>query len=218
MTVLEIEKLSGGYGALTVFSGVDFTLAPNTITGILGPNGAGKTTLLKTLSGLLKPHSGSIRFEGRDVAREPAHLRAREGIALVPEGRQIFQALSVRENLGIPRANSRFDADGFKTRFEEIMQIFPRLAERLDQSGGALSGGEQQMLAIARALLLDPKLLMLDEPTQGLAPTMVSQVLQCLESLRGRLSMLIVEQNLDFLDRLCDRKFTLRGGRFEVAN
>jgi branched-chain amino acid transport system ATP-binding protein len=218
MTVLEVTKLSGGYGSLTVFSDVDMELATSSIVGILGPNGAGKTTLLKTLAGLLKPHAGTIRLEGRDIVREPAHVRARQGVALVPEGRQIFQSLSVRQNLRIPRASSRFGAEAFASRFDEIMGIFPRLAERLDQPGGALSGGEQQMLAIARALLLDPKLLMLDEPTQGLAPIMLNQVLQCLQGLRGRFSMLVVEQNLDFLERLCDRKFTLRGGRFEPAN
>jgi ABC-type branched-subunit amino acid transport system ATPase component len=218
MTVLDVANLSGGYGSLTVFSGVNLALAPGSITGILGPNGAGKTTLLKTLAGLLTPHAGTIRLEGRDVVRAPAHVRAREGIALVPEGRQIFQSLSVRENLGIPRANSRFGADAFRARRDEIIAMFPRLAERLDQPGGALSGGEQQMLAIARALLLDPKLLMLDEPTQGLAPIMLNQVLACLQALRGRFGILVVEQNLDFLDRLCDRKFTLRGGRFEPAN
>jgi branched-chain amino acid transport system ATP-binding protein len=218
MTVLEVTKLSGGYGSLTVFSDVDMELATSSIAGILGPNGAGKTTLLKTLAGLLKPHAGTIRLEGRDIVREPAYVRARQGVALVPEGRQIFQSLSVRQNLRIPRASSRFGAEAFASRFDEIMGIFPRLAERLDQPGGALSGGEQQMLAIARALLLDPKLLMLDEPTQGLAPIMLNQVLQCLQGLRGRFSMLVVEQNLDFLERLCDRKFTLRGGRFAPAN
>jgi branched-chain amino acid transport system ATP-binding protein len=195
-----------------VFSGVDLSLAPHAVTGILGPNGAGKTTLLKTLAGLLRLHGGSIRLEGRDIASTPAYWRARKGVALVPEGRQIFQALTVRENLAIPRAGSRLAGPAFQARLDEILGIFPRLAERLHQPGG-----EQQMLAIARALLLDPKVLMLDEPTQGLAPVMVTQVLQCLQSLRGRFSMLVVEQNLDFLERLADRTFTLRGGRFEAA-
>jgi branched-chain amino acid transport system ATP-binding protein len=213
MTVLEVRALSGGYGPLTVFTGVDLTLTPDTVTGILGPNGAGKTTLLKTLAGLLAPHGGSIRFDGRDIAREPAHWRARHGVALVPEGRQIFQALTVAENLGIPRAGSRLDGRAFAARCDEILRLFPRLGERLHQPGGLLSGGEQQMLAIARALLLDPLVLMLDEPTQGLAPAMVAQVLHCLEGLRGRFTMLVVEQNLDFLARLAGRTYTLRSGR-----
>jgi ABC-type branched-subunit amino acid transport system ATPase component len=215
--VLEVRELSGGYGAFTVFSGVDLTLTPVTVTGILGPNGAGKTTLLKALAGLLRPHGGSIRLDGRDIACEAAHWRARHGLALVPEGRQIFQSLTVAENLGIPRAGSRLGARAYAARRGEILDIFPRLGERLHQPGGALSGGEQQMLAIARALLLDPAVLMLDEPTQGLAPIMITQVLQCLQGLRGRFSMLIVEQNLDFLSRLADRTFTLRGGRLAAS-
>lgn len=215
MTLLETRDLSGGYRSLVIFSGVNLTLEPNTITGILGPNGAGKTTLLKTLAGLLKAQGGTIKLEGADIVAQPAHDRARGGIVLVPEGRQIFQGLTVRENLAIPRSASRFSPAEFKVRFEEILGIFPRLRERLDQPGGALSGGEQQMLAIGRALLLDPKILMLDEPTQGLAPIIISQVLTSLEALRGRFSMLIVEQNRDFLDRLSDSKFTFRGGRLE---
>ncbi|MDB5601221.1 MAG: Urea transporter, ATPase protein UrtE [Xanthobacteraceae bacterium] len=215
MTLLETRNLSGGYRALTIFSDVNLTIEPNTITGILGPNGAGKTTLLKTLAGLLKAQSGTIRLDGNDVMPLSAHDRARHGIALVPEGRQIFQGLTVKENLGIPRSASRFSAVEFDRRFEEILTIFPRLRERLGQLGGGLSGGEQQMLAIGRALLLDPKVLMLDEPTQGLAPIMVSQVLSSLEALRGRFSMLIVEQNRDFLDRLSNSKFVFRGGKLE---
>jgi ABC-type branched-subunit amino acid transport system ATPase component len=215
MTVLEVRALSGGYGALTVFSGVDLTLTPDIVTGILGPNGAGKTTLLKTLAGLLTPHGGSIRLDGRDIGREPAHWRARHGVALVPEARQIFQALTVAENLGIPRAGSRLTARAFAARRDEILGLFPPLAERLRQPGGLLSGGEQQMLAIARALLLDPLVLLLDEPTQGLAPVMAAQVLRCLQGLRGRFAMLVVEQNLDFLGRLAGRTCTLRAGRIE---
>jgi len=215
VTLLEARNLSGGYRSLVIFSRVNLAIEPNTITGILGPNGAGKTTLLKTLAGLLKAQGGTIHLEGEDVIALPAHDRARRGIVLVPEGRQIFQGLTVRENLGIPRSASRFSAAEFKARFEEILETFPRLRERLNQPGGALSGGEQQMLAIGRAMLLDPKVLMLDEPTQGLAPIMVTQVLSSLEALRGRFSMLIVEQNRDFLDRLSNSTFTFRGGQLE---
>jgi ABC-type branched-subunit amino acid transport system ATPase component len=218
VSVLEAQDLSGGYRSLVVFSGVNLALERNAITGILGPNGAGKTTLLKTLAGLLRTQAGAIRLHGNDIAGTPAHQRARDGLVLVPEGRQIFQALSVRENLGIPRAASRLKPAEFRARCEEILEAFPRLRERLDQAGGSLSGGEQQMLAIARALLLAPDVLMLDEPTQGLAPIMVAQVLRSLEALRGRLSMLLVEQNRDFLFRLSDSTFVLRGGRLERAN
>jgi ABC-type branched-subunit amino acid transport system ATPase component len=218
VTVLQTENLSGGYESLVIFSQVNLALEANTVTGILGPNGAGKTTLLKTLAGLLKAQGGSIRLQGQNVGSLAAHDRARQGIVLVPEGRQIFQGLTVRQNLGVPRAASRFTPSEFRKHMDEILEAFPRLRERIDQPGGALSGGEQQMLAIARALLLDPKLLMLDEPTQGLAPIMVSQVLISLEALRGRFSMLIVEQNRAFLDRLSNTKFAFRGGRLEPVN
>jgi ABC-type branched-subunit amino acid transport system ATPase component len=215
VNALEVEGLSGGYGPLVVFSGLNLTVAPNVIGGILGPNGVGKTTLLKTLAGLLKPQGGSVQLFGKNVVDQSAHRRARQGLVLVPEGRQIFHSLSVRENLDIPRAASGLGRHEFDQRRGETLALFPRLAERLDSPGGVLSGGEQQMLAIARALLLSPKLLMLDEPTQGLAPIMIGQVLECLERLRGQFSMLIVEQNVDFIEKLSNFKFTLRSGRFE---
>jgi branched-chain amino acid transport system ATP-binding protein len=215
VNVLEVEELDGGYGALIVFSRLSLTIGSNTIAGIVGANGVGKTTLLKTLAGLLRPQKGTIRFLGQDVIDQSAHRRARGGLVLVPEGRQIFQTLTVRENLEIPRATSALERHQFERIFGETLSLFPRLAERLDQPGGALSGGEQQMLAIARALLLSPRLLMLDEPTQGLAPIMIGQVLECLDRLRDQFSMLIVEQNFDFIDRLSDVKFTLRSGHFE---
>jgi branched-chain amino acid transport system ATP-binding protein len=215
VNVLEVEELDGGYGALSVFSRLSLTIGSNTIGGVVGANGVGKTTLLKTLAGLLKPQKGTIRFFDQNIVDQSAHRRARSGLVLVPEGRQIFQALTVRENLEIPRAASTLERRQFDRLLGETLSLFPRLTERLEQPGGALSGGEQQMLAIARALLLSPKLLMLDEPTQGLAPIMVGQVLECLERLRGQFSMLIVEQNVDFINRLSNSKFTLRSGHFK---
>jgi branched-chain amino acid transport system ATP-binding protein len=215
MTALAIENLSGGYRGLTVFRGVSFTLEAGDVVGILGPNGAGKTTLLKTITGLLPPQGGRIQFADVEVGSLRAHQRARQGLVLVPEGRQILQCLTVGENLELGRAAGRLDDATFSRRRDEMLALFPRLRERLNQPGGALSGGEQQMLAIARALLLDPTLLMLDEPTQGLAPIMVQQVLAALQSLRGRFAILVVEQNQAFLTRLADRTLSMRGGRIE---
>lgn len=217
MSSLKVTNLSAGYRSLVVFSGLNLDIPPNSIVGIIGPNGVGKSTLLKTLAGLLSVHTGSIHFQGKDVTDLPAFIRARNGLVLVPEGRQIFQALTVRENLGIPRSASRFTPAEYDRRRGEILTIFPRLGERIGQRGGSLSGGEQQMLAISRALLVDPAVLMLDEPTQGLAPIMIAQVLKSLVALRGRFAMLVVEQNREFLNRLCDVTFEFRGGRLEKS-
>ncbi len=214
---LAIQALSGGYGRLGVFRDVDLDLSAQRVFGILGPNGVGKTTLLKTIAGLLPAQGGDVRLQGVPIAKWSAYERTRAGLVLVPEGRQILVKLSVRENLDLPRAAGRLDPTAFRTRLDEILALFPRLRERLDQPGGALSGGEQQMLAIARALLLDPAVLMLDEPTQGLAPIMVNQVLSALQQLRGRFSMLVVEQNKTFLHALADEVLTMRGGRLSTS-
>jgi branched-chain amino acid transport system ATP-binding protein len=215
--VLSTERLCGGYGSLVVFRDADLSVAAGQTLGILGPNGAGKTTLLKTIAGLLPAQSGRVVFNGRDLGRAKAHRRAREGLVLVPEGRQILTRLTVGQNLELSRAAGRLAPAAHATRMAEVLAIFPRLHERLGQPAGSLSGGEQQMLAIARALLIDPVLLMLDEPTQGLAPIMVRQVLAALRSLKGRLPMIVVEQNRAFLDELADATWTMRGGRLAPA-
>ena len=209
---LAIEGLSGGYRGLTVFRDASLTLEPGAALGILGPNGAGKSTLLKTIIGLLPQQGGRVLFGGRDVGGMRAFDRTRAGLVLVPEGRQILTGLTVAENLELTRASGRLDGARFKGRLDEVLALFPRLGERIGQPGGALSGGEQQMLAISRALMLDPAVLMLDEPTQGLAPIMVRQVLEALQSLRGRFPMIVVEQNRAFADAVCDRVLTMRGG------
>jgi branched-chain amino acid transport system ATP-binding protein len=210
--VLTVEDLAGGYGGLTVFRGAAFTLQPGRVLGLLGPNGAGKTTLMKTLAGLLPTMSGSVTLGGRRLDGLRAVERCRAGLALVPEGRQIITTLSVAENLNLPRAAGRFAPEEYAATRERVLGLFPRLRERLGQKGGALSGGEQQMLAIARALLLNPGVLLLDEPTQGLAPVMVRQVQSALRSLAGSLPMLVVEQNRAFLDGLADEVMTMKGG------
>jgi branched-chain amino acid transport system ATP-binding protein len=210
---LTVQDLSGGYGGLVVFRGASFTLQPGRVLGLLGPNGAGKTTLMKTLAGLLPSRSGSISLGTTKLDGLRAVQRTRAGLALVPEGRQIITGLTVAENLNLPRAAGRFSAPDYAAARARALALFPRLAERLDQKGGALSGGEQQMLAIARALLLDPAVLLLDEPTQGLAPVMVRQVQQALHSLAGQVPILLVEQNRAFLDGLADDVLTMKGGQ-----
>jgi branched-chain amino acid transport system ATP-binding protein len=210
--VLIVRELSGGYSKLAVFRDVHLTLHSGQTIGICGPNGAGKTTLLKTIAGLLPALGGCTELNARSLQAVKAHERTHAGLVLVPEGRQIFSSLTVGQNLELARAARRMSAIAYTERLKEVLLLFPRLRERLDQSGGALSGGEQQMLAIGRALLLDPQVMMLDEPTQGLAPIMVRQVLTVLQALRGKLSIIVVEQNRAFLDELADMICDMRGG------
>ena len=214
MSALAIEGLEGGYGRLTVFRGVSLALERDQTFGLLGANGAGKTTLLKTIAGALPSAKGRVVLKGQDVTRLPAYLRARAGIGLVPEGRHILATLTVGDNLALTRAIEAYRPDlaPFAQRLAEIYALFPRLRERAGQMGGSLSGGEQQMLAIARALLLKPDVLMLDEPTQGLAPIIIQSLAETLAALKGRFAMIIVEQNKAFLERLADRIVQMRAG------
>jgi branched-chain amino acid transport system ATP-binding protein len=212
---LEVEGLVGGYGRLTVFRGVNLSLNHKQTGGLLGANGAGKTTLLKTIVGALPSSAGRVLLDGRDLTHLPAFKRARAGLTLVPEGRHILGTLSVEDNLMLTRTIEahRPNLAPFAHRLAEVYDMFPRLRERARQLGGSLSGGEQQMLAIARALLLDPKILILDEPTQGLAPIVIQNLTETLLALKGRFAMLIVEQNKAFLTRLTDRILFMDGGR-----
>jgi ABC-type branched-subunit amino acid transport system ATPase component len=216
---LSVAGLEGGYGRLTVFRAVDLSLARDQTLGLLGANGAGKTTLLKTIAGALPAAKGRIALGGHDVTRLPAYERARRGIGLVPEGRHILATLTVRDNLALTRAIEpyRSDLPPFAQRLAEVFALFPRLEERADQMGGSLSGGEQQMLAIARALLLKPAVLMLDEPTQGLAPIIIQSLAETLAGLKGRFAMIVVEQNKAFLERLADRVMLMRAGGLATA-
>ncbi len=213
---LLLGGLAGGYGRLTVFRDVSLSVDAGATIGILGANGAGKTTLLRTVCGLLPSHAGSVRLGDVDLAPMAAWQRTRAGLALVPEGRQVIAGLSVGENLELSRASTRLSQTDYVARLAQVFALFPRLAERLDQPSGSLSGGEQQMLAIGRALMLGPQVLMLDEPTQGLAPVVVRQVLEALQSLRGRYTMIVIEQNRVFLDALVDRTCTMQGGKLTV--
>jgi branched-chain amino acid transport system ATP-binding protein len=216
---LRLERLSGGYDSVCVFRDIDVAIEPGETVGIYGANGAGKTTMLLTVMGLLPAISGRVLFNGRDITRMPAYQRARSGLGHVPEGRQVLATLTVRDNLELVRA-ARLPgepASAFGRRLDEILDMFPRLRERGEQLAGTLSGGEQQMLAISRALLVNPLLLMLDEPTQGLAPVVIADLEKTLRRLKGRFSIVIVEQNAFFLDVLADRLLKMQGGRCVLA-
>ena len=194
MTLLEVEGIVSGYREGTVLHGVDLELEEGGAVGILGRNGVGKTTLLMTLMGLVRPRAGSVRLGGRELAGRRTDAIAREGVSLVPQGRRVFASLTVDEHLSLSASRSR--AEGPWT-LERVHVLFPRLAERRDTAGGQLSGGEQQMLAIARALLCNPRVLLLDEPTEGLAPTVVRQIEDVVGEVRASgVSVVLVEQDL----------------------
>ena len=210
--VLRVESLSVSYGAIAALRGVDFEVRAGEIATLIGSNGAGKSTLLRAVSGLLRPRSGRIWFEGVDITAERADRRVARGISQVPEGRRIFANLTVRENLQMG-AYLRDPRDS--SAYERALALFPRLSERLGQSAGTLSGGEQQMLALARALVARPKLLLLDEPSLGLAPTVVSAFYDVVTRLNTEtgLTVLIVEQNASIALDVTERAYVLEVGR-----
>ena len=209
--MLECEGLYVGYGRVGVLRGVCITVRPDELVALIGPNGAGKTTTLKAIVGLLRPARGAVTFDGASlVGRDPADIVAR-GIALVPQGRMIFQTLTVRENLRL--GAYRAAAGEVAGRLERVLTAFPALSERLGQAAGTLSGGQQQMLAIARALMSNPTLLMLDEPSTGLAPTMVESIFRTVQDLHRRGTMvLLVEQNAHVALELASRAYVLEQG------
>jgi branched-chain amino acid transport system ATP-binding protein len=210
--VLEVDDLVAGYRGSEILHGIDLHLDRGEVVGVIGPNGAGKSTLLKTLAGAHPTRSGRIRVQGTDVTRWPAARRVPHGVVLVPEGREVFAALSVRENLWL----GAFCAP--KTRaalLETVYDLFPRLRERSGQAAGTLSGGEQQMLAIGRGLMAGPKLLMIDEPSLGLAPVLIDTMIEQLARIRAELgiTMLIAEQGLNLAAEICGRSYVVASGR-----
>ncbi len=207
--MLEIENLKAGYGRITVLQGVNLQVKAGEYLGVLGHNGMGKSTLLRTLIGILPAQGGQIRYQGEDITRLPTHLRVRRRLGYVPQGRDIFPALSVRENLQLAAVRSPGEV------VDEIIEEFPRLKPLLDRPGGALSGGEQQILALARCLCTQPQLILLDEPTEGIQPSIIEQMIDSLAAMRRSrdLTMILVEQNLDFLVSLSDRIAVLEKGR-----
>jgi branched-chain amino acid transport system ATP-binding protein len=211
--MLRLEDVSVSYGRVAALSGVSLEVRPGELVSLIGANGAGKSTTLKTISGLLRPAAGRITWDGAPIAGLPPGEILRRGIAHCPEGRRVFPHLSVRENL-VMGALLRRDPAGIREDLEAMYARFPRLRERAAQAAGTLSGGEQQMLAIARALMSRPRLVMFDEPSLGLAPNLVEQVFEIVQEVRRQgLMVLMVEQNALAALSLCDRAYLLETGR-----
>ena len=210
--MLEVHDLHAGYGRIPVLSGINFTVGEHEVIGVLGHNGMGKTTLLKTLIGQVPVTSGKIRFGGADISHSPSFRRARAGLGYVPQGRQIFPSLSVYENLRMGFVENGIDFE--ENIIKDVLARFPRLDPIIDRVGSALSGGEQQILALARCLCGSPKLLLLDEPTEGIQPSIVEEILEILIGLHryNGLAIIVVEQSLDFIRRLSERVLLIERG------
>jgi branched-chain amino acid transport system ATP-binding protein len=211
--LLTVENLEAGYGEVQVLWGVSLRARRGALTAIVGANGAGKTTTLRAIAGSISPWRGKVTFEGEDVTHLPSHAKAARGFALVPEGRQLFSSMSVAENLEMG-AFSKRAASKYGDRLDKVFTLFPRLAERQRQQAGTLSGGEQQMVAIARGLMSDPDILIIDELSLGLAPVVVYQLLATLKQLKDAgLTILLVEQNVHLALALSDYAYVVAEGR-----
>jgi branched-chain amino acid transport system ATP-binding protein len=215
--ILDVKGITTFYGAIQALHGVDLDVAPGEIVTLIGANGAGKSTLLMTICGSPRARSGSIRFDGEEIAGLATHEIVRRGIAQVPEGRRIFPRMSVFENLQMGATLA--DPAHFQQDIDRVFAMFPRLAERREQRGGTLSGGEQQMLAIGRALMSRPRLLLLDEPSLGLAPLIVQQIFQAIGRIarEEKVTIFLVEQNAYHALRLADRGYVLVNGRVRLS-
>ncbi|MER9234583.1 ABC transporter ATP-binding protein [Mesorhizobium sp. M0622] len=218
MSLLAVSDVVTGYGPTVVNRGVSLTLAKGEIVTILGPNGAGKSTLLKAIAGLVKPRAGSIVFDGGDVTGLPADIMATRGVVLVPEGRKIFVDMTVEENLRLG-AYSRSDGDAVEADFSTMLAFFPILATKRCDKGGSLSGGQQQMLAIARGLMARPRVLLLDEPSLGLSPLLVKEIKAIILDIGERFgaSVLLVEQNAGLALSVASRGYLMQNGRIVVS-
>ena len=215
--LLEIKGLSVYYGVIQALKGIDFSVDRGEIVALIGANGAGKTTTLHTISGLIGPKAGEIRFEGKDISKIPGHLRVNMGIAQVPEGRRVFADMTVEENLKMG-AYTRRDKAELNDTMSMIFDRFPRLKERRNQISGTLSGGEQQMLAMGRALMSKPSILLLDEPSMGLSPIMVNEVFDIIRSVhKDGTTVLLVEQNAKKALNIADRAYVLETGSITTS-
>jgi branched-chain amino acid transport system ATP-binding protein len=211
--LLEVKDLELAYGQVAVCRGISLRLDRGEIVALIGANGAGKSTTLRAIAGLLPPRAGTIIFSGKDVTTMPSYERSKLGIALVPEGRRVFPFLTVRENLELGGFNVRNDAAKIRQRLDGVFAMFPRLSERSGQNAGTLSGGEQQMLALGRAMMSEPQLLFLDEPSLGLAPIVVQDIFQKIRSINAAgTSVLLVEQNARHAFETASRGYVLQTG------
>jgi branched-chain amino acid transport system ATP-binding protein len=214
--LLSLENISVYYGNIAAVKGLTMQVPEGSIVTLIGSNGAGKSTTLRTISGLMHAKSGSITFDGKDISRAQGHEVVGEGIAHSPEGRRIFSRMTVDENLDMG-AFSRADKDGIAADREHVLELFPRLAERINQKAGTMSGGEQQMLAVARAMMAKPKLLMLDEPSMGLAPVLVDLIFDTIEKIRDSgVTILLVEQNALAALRVADYAYVMESGALKL--
>jgi branched-chain amino acid transport system ATP-binding protein len=211
--LLQVESLEAGYDDVQVLWGISLSVSRGTMTTLLGANGAGKTTSLRAITGTLRPRGGRVLFAGEDVTRLPAHAKTARGLVLVPEGRQLFSNMSVEENLEMGAFSSRARQQ-FNRQLDQVYTLFPRLKERRRQKAGTFSGGEQQMLAIARGLMAVPEILIIDELSLGLAPVVVQQLVETLKALKASgVTVMLVEQNLHLALALCDYAYVIAEGR-----
>ena len=214
--ILRVDDINVYYGSIHAIKGISFSVNEGEIVTLIGANGAGKSTTLNTVSGLLKSKTGSITFMGEDLAKVPPHKIVERGLVMVPEGRRIFMQLTVEENLEMGAYTQ--DPKGSKESLAEVYDLFPRLKERSWQAGGTLSGGEQQMLAMGRALMAKPKLIMLDEPSMGLAPLLVDHIFEIIDKLhKSGATILLVEQNAQAALSIADRAYVLETGKISLT-
>ncbi len=216
MSLLEVEDIRTHYGSIEALKGVSLTVAEGEIVTLIGANGAGKSTTLRSISGLTPVSSGKVSFAGAEITRVPAHEVVGHGIALAPEGRHCFPRMTVRENLELGAYGRR--GEDIVADFERVYELFPRLQERERQKAGTMSGGEQQMLAIGRALMAKPRLLMLDEPSMGIAPVLIERIYETIGEInRGGVAILLVEQNANYALEASERGYVLETGRVTLA-
>ena len=216
--MLQIKDLYVSYGMMEVLHGISIDVKPQERVSVIGPNGAGKSTLIKTIMGIVKPVSGQILYNGQDITRLPAHKRAGLGIGYVPEGRRVFGKLTVEENLRMGAYELK-DNNHIRENMEKVYEIFPRLGERKDQLASTMSGGEQQMLAISRALMLDPKMLLIDEVSMSLMPIMVNTCFDVIQKLNKQgITILVVEQNANKALKVADRGYVLETGNIIISD
>ena len=217
MALLEVNNLEVYYGVICALKGISFHVNEGEIVSLIGANGAGKTTMMQSTVGIIPKRGGTVMFDGQDITKTPCHKIVQLGMTQVPEGRRIFQELSVYENL-MMGAYTVKDQQNFKAELDKVYELFPRLAERRKQIAGTLSGGEQQMLAMSRALMINPKLLMLDEPSMGLAPILVDQIFSIIQDLhKAGTTILLVEQNANKALEISDRAYVLETGKITFS-